>query len=306
MDDELIKKGLELIKNSFGFEKNGMHKKKCEFCGYIFDEPNDLRLLEKQGPSKCPFCGNIDELDCFINSYEFKIMSDVEAKCGIKQNSSYNFYYRIEGQIKESKEHEAELSVLWKQITVDIDGNVCILESFFDGKYSFWDDGGNLKYYVCDSTLFFIVSRLSTLVKKSRTFLNIIINNKKALHAEKIYLVGEDASQNILFDENVPIIPIEEIALKIGKIFDDLQIIIDDFKAFRDKHIAHIDLNNKENFQKSISITNIRRVLSALKTIYVAYFLILAPHLYNPGFEMHGIDLDRMEYISKQWHDFRK
>jgi hypothetical protein len=301
-DDEIIKRGLKLINESFGFGRKGTHKKKCEICGYIFDEPNDLNVLAVCGPSQCPFCVNIDKLQNFINEYELGIMDFVDRKEKMIQSHQFNFGYKVENQANEIKRHGSELPFLWRQLTVDIDGNLEILESLYDEKHSFWNDGGNLKYYVNNSTLYFIVMRLVELVKKCNSVLNVIENNKKSLLAQKIHFVAVDKKQEVICDEIVPIIDLDKTILFVKEIFKDLKPICNDLKDFRDKVIAHMDFNASDDFLRSLSIINMKRVQNALKNICAIYFLILALQLYNPGFEMHGIDLDRMEYISKQFH----
>ena len=305
-DENIVKKGLELINNTFGYGRKGTHKKKCGICGYVFDEPNDLDILVVQGPSKCPFCENIEILRSFVNGYEFGIMDSIDKKKNMIKNHNYNFGYRVENQAKEVKEHGEELPILWRQLTVDIDGNFEILESLHNNNYSFWNDGGNLKYYIDNTTLYFIVVRLVELVNKCNRILNVIKNNKKNLFSQKIYFIAANDKQEMICDEKVPIIDLDKTVLIIEKIFNDLKPICDDLKTFRDKVIAHMDLNSSNDFLKSVSFINMKRVQNALKTICTAYYLILAPQLYNPSFNMLGIDLDRMEYISKQWHNAKK
>ena len=186
---------------------------------------------------------------------------------------------------------------------MDVDGNLEILESLHSGKHSFWNDGGNLKYYLDNSTLYFIVMRLVELVKKCRKILTVIEYNKKALLSQIVSFKATTNNREILCDEIVPIIDLDKTTLIIKKIFDDLNPICNDLKTFRDKVIAHMDHNVSKDFIKSLSYINMKRVQNALKNICSAYYLILAPQLYNPGLEIHGIDLDRMEYISRQWHD---
>lgn len=303
VDDEIIKKGMELINETYGFGRKGTHKKKCDICGYVFDEPNDLDILAIQGPSKCPFCTNIEKLQSFVNEYEFEIMESVDKKKDVLQNRQYNFGYGVENQAKDIKRHGDELPILWRQLTVDIDGNFEILESLHSGKHSFWNDGGNLKYYLDNSTLYFIVMRLVELVKKCHTLLNVVENNKKNLLTQKVHFIVANNNREVICDEIVPIIDLDKTIMNIKEIFKDLEPICQDLKDFRDKVIAHMDFNAGDEFLRSLSFINMKRVQNALKNICSAYYLILAPQLYNPGFEMHGIDLDRMEYISRQWHN---
>ncbi len=305
-EDILIEKGLKLINETFGFGRKGSHKKKCDICGYVFDEPNDLDVLGIQGPSKCPFCINIEELRSYVIEYEFSSMDLVEKKNNLTQSDQYNFGYGIENQTDEIKRHGDELPAIWKQLTVDIDGNFEILESLHDGRYSFWNDGGNLKYYLDNSTLYFIVMRLVELVKKCQTILNVIEYHKKVLLSQRIHFIVANNKQEVLCDEIVPIINLDKTISIIKKIFDDLESICSDLKVFRDKVIAHMDHDVSNNFLKSISFINMRRVQNALKNICSVYYLILAPHMYNPGYEIHEIELDKMEYISRQWHNSKK
>lgn len=306
VDDETIKKCMELINETYGFGRKGTHKKKCDICGYVFDEPNDLDILEIQGPSKCPFCTNIEKLKSFVNGYEFGIIESVGKMNDTLQKRQYNFGYEVENQTKDIKRHGDELPILWRQLTVDIDGNFEILESLHSGKYSFWNDGRNLKYYLDKSTLYFIVMRLVELVKKCQTLLNVIENNKKNLLTQRVHFIAINNNREVICDEIVPIIDLGKTIMIIKEIFKDLQPICKDLKEFRDKVIAHIDFNAENEFLKSLSFINMKRVQNALKNIFSAYYLILAPQLYNPGFEMHGIELDRMEYISRQWHNSKK
>lgn len=305
-DDEIMKKGKELITKTFGYGKKGTHKKKCEICGSFFDEPNDLNVLVEKGPFKCPLCLNIEDLESFINSYEFEAMNIADKKNNLLINTHYNFGYSIDERPEEIAKHAEKLPVIWNQLTVDIDGNIEILESLHSGKYSFWDDGGNLKYYLDNSTLFFVVVRLVELTGKAKTIMNFINNNKKQLSSLPLYFVANDDDENILCKEPISVISIEKVSEKVVHIFNDLDTICNDLKYFRDKIIAHIDCNASNDYQKSLSIINIRRVKNALQTICKAFFLILAPHLYDLGFEIHGIDLDRMELISKRWHKSRQ
>lgn len=306
VDDETIKRCMELINQTYGYGKKGTHKKKCEICSYVFDEPNDLDILFAQGPYQCPYCRNIEKLRTFINRYESYISDLVDKKHNLFQDGHFNFCYKIESQIKEGKIHSEELPILWRQLTVDIDGNFEILESIISGKYSFWEDGDTLKYYIHNSTTYFIIMRLVELVNKCRKLLNVIENNKKSLLGQKIHFVASDDEQKVICDEIIPNIDLDNSILIVKDIFEDLNPICEDLKKLRDKVVAHIDITINNDPLKSLSFINMKRVQNALKEVCSLYFLILAPHLYNPVFEIHGIDLDKMEYISKHWHNSTK
>ena len=45
------------------------NKKKCEICGYEFDDDADIEELLTKGPSKCPFCIKVLELINIIEQY---------------------------------------------------------------------------------------------------------------------------------------------------------------------------------------------------------------------------------------------
>ena len=45
------------------------NKKKCEICGYEFDDDADIEELLTKVPSKCPFCIKVLELINIIEQY---------------------------------------------------------------------------------------------------------------------------------------------------------------------------------------------------------------------------------------------
>ena len=297
-EEEMARIAMDIISESFGIGKPGTHKKECPICGCVFEEPNDLDVLIDKGPSKCPFCSNIEALKLLIDEYEFGNFNLIKKE----KDTEYKFWYGIENQAKEIKSHGETLPAFWRQLTVDIDGNLEIFESIHYKKQSFWDDGKNLKFYIIKTTLYFIVMRLVELVKKCKTILNVINNHKKDILSQKIHLLAAKKDGKITFNEIIPIIHFDKTVSLIEDIFKDLEPICNDLKGLRDKAIAHMDNSFSPDFLKSASFNNMRRVQNALKNICSAYFLILAPQLYNPTFENHGIDLDKMDRISKAWH----
>lgn len=306
-DDKMMTVAMAAIQDTYGYGKFGSHKKKCDICGLLFDEPNDLDVLVLTGPAQCPHCQRILELQEILKKHwceytdrehsdpvherNFYPTADYETEYGVVHSEELDHYEsRIEiiGRTKRVKDIIETIDQARKYLYVRVDPQMTILNSFFDSKDRFWKDGGNLGPYVKDAAVEFVAIKLKEFLGNSSKYSlgkirNRLINDKKVIYDN--HIVTEVKKFKRSGDEmrtTYPHFPIEEYLEKIDDVLDDYRKTIDAIKDYRDNVFAHIDeLKHEEESRVELTYTKIRRIFNSLKIIYDGLLYSVAPDVFT-------------------------
>ena len=301
-DKKIIESSMNLINQTYGIGRDGAHKKECDICGCLFSEPNDLLILAANGPSECPFCAPVHELEKLLINHWNKIMSrefdneihnknmvrdyngPYESYITDKCTQKYAFINRTNKVINFiNKVDSARLDIYLK-----LKPYIRILESYYEKRDIFWKEGGDLGYFTISSILDCLIIKLKEYLDSNKFYSikkirNIILNDKKALFEDhKIILTKKFDRSGDVFEMEIPHFEIDKYFCKIDLILSSYSKTIDAIKDFRDTQAAHLDKMKKPEATKAeMTLINIRRIFNAIRIIYDGFLFSVAPDMYG-------------------------
>ncbi len=331
MDKKDLKPLMNTIKNSYGYDKQGTHLKKCEICEAEYEEPNDLNYLVVNGPQKCPHCTEILALKEVLIDYSNKfrrsewdnpvfnknMIKDGEYDLGYGKTQSYRLdeftkNIVIEGRTKRVQEIIDRIVDARKFIYFDLAGKIEVLKSIYKNKDRFWADGGNLVNQVSEMTVEYIVIKLNEFlstnvnnykysISKIRNIINndkiAIYDNQKIIDEKKFKISGE------VMRSQYPRFEIENYLSKLDKVLDDYRMIISAIDDYRDNKFAHINNLKKPESSKSLTYRNIIKIFNSLKIIYDGFLYSVAPDLFSNLVVDFNIWFGNLNQISQYYYD---
>lgn len=332
MNKRLLDASLKLINDTYGYGKSGTHKKKCEICGMLFDEPNDLEILVVRGPTQCPYCKEIIELKQEITKHwnEFvdrESNNPIEDQNMIKDEDyesinlygktesytldSYETSFEIKGRIEVVKDFIERVQSARKYLYEVVEPQIKILESLYERKDLFWKYGGNLHYYVRNASVQFVVIKLKEYLGTTSKYSihklrNIIAQHKERLFDEHhvIEIKKFNRSGDVMRTE-YPHFEIDKYLNKLDNVLSSYAKTINAISDYRDTQFAHIgDLKKPEESSKELTYFNIKRVFNSLKIIYDGFYYSIAPDLFANVRYDYQLWFDYLNQISKE-HDDR-
>ncbi len=325
-EKDIQEKGLDLIKQTFGYGKPGAHKKKCDICGLYFEEPNDLEILVVNGPFKCPYCKEILELKEEIAKHWKTILdketdNPIERKNMIKDEPSlstswgltesytldqFEKTFEIIGRTKRVMSFIERVNKARKYLYEVIEPHMKILESIYERKDVFWNEGGNLRFYVRNSSLQFVVIKIKEYLSSDSVFSiskigNIISNDKKYLFDDHhITEIRKFKTSGDIMRTEYPHFEIDKYLSKLNKVVKTYSKTIDSISDFRDNQFAHISKLKKPNDSpKELTYTNLKRIFNSLKIIYDGFCYSVAPDLYANLIYDYQLWFDHLNHIAK-------
>ncbi len=332
MDDQIVAPAMAAIRETFGYGRPGTHSKKCEICGEFFDEPNDLEFLVVNGPSKCPHCIKVIELkDVLIkhwNEYrDRQSRNPVEQRNYIK-DSTDSYYEGVTITSSHLDDHDEKTILIGrtafvketidliesgrKQLYFQMDAQLKILESIYERKDRFWNDGGNLWGYIRDASLQLLVVKLREyLGNKSKFSITKIQNrilNRQADLFERHRVITRTTFRRTgdVMETEYPHFPIDEYLSKLDDVLAAYRKTIDAIADVRDNLIAHFGKLRDEDSVKEVTFRNIKRILNSLKIIYDGFLYSVAPDKFAHLRVEHNMFFDSLNKISEFWAKHKK
>lgn len=327
MDKKIVDAAMAAIQETYGYGKPGSHPKKCEICGKYFEEPNDTSILILRRPSRCPDCKEILELRDLLADHWNKYQ-DLESNNPVEERNFIQDSEPIQNElggttttytlddftekiiVKRSHEVENIIESIERArnfLYFQVDAQFTILESLFERKDRFWDDGGNFKGYVRDASLQVLVIKLREyLGSKSKLSLGKLRNR---IHEKRkaIYLDGRPTIKKTfkrsgdVMETQFPIFPIEEYLSKLDTVLETYKSTIDAMIDYRDNLFAHLDSLKNAESAKYMTFTNVKRIFNSLKVIYDGLLYSVAPDRFKHLRVEHNMWFDHMNHISEYW-----
>ena len=332
MDKETVDTIMSLIQETYGDGKPGTHSKKCEICGEIYEEPNDTSILIVRGPFRCPKCKGILELQDLLTDHWHKylclednnpveqrnfIQDSEPIQDGFGSTATWSTLDEFRKEVIVKRTHQVEeiinsIEEARNYLYCDVGAQFAILESLFDRKDRFWEDGGNLKVHVCDASL-------QTLVIKLREYLGnkskiSITKLRNRIHEKRkdIYVNGRATIRKTfkhsgeVMETTFPVFPIETYLSKLDAVLKDYKSTIDALVDCRDNLFAHLGTLKNAESATYITLSNIKRIFNSLKVIYDGLFYSVAPERFGHIKIDHNMWFDNMNRISEYWANHRK
>ena len=333
MDKKLSKKeiadiSLKLINETYGYGRGGTHKKKCDICGMLFDESNDLDVLMITGPAQCPHCKEINSLKNELIKHWNEFMNresdnPLEHKNMIKDENYEDIYpyvktesytldkyeksFEIIGRTKRVQDYIDRVQAARKYLYEVVEPQMKILESLYERKDLFWKYGGNLHYHIRNASVQFVVIKLKEYLGSSSKYSvhklkNIIRDNKQRFFNEHCVVeVKRFEKSGDIMKTEYPHFEIDKYLDKLDDVLKSYAQIINAISDYRDTQFAHIDeLKNPETSSKSLTYYNIKRVFNSLKIIYDGFYYSIAPDLFTNLFYDHQLWFDYLNQIAKE------
>ena len=327
---DIADKALKSIDETFGFNRSGTHKKKCDICGMLFDEPNDLNVLILNGPTQCPECKEIIELQNQIIEHWHKFTekertNPIEQQNMIKDgvdDSLESYGVKTETYTLDDCERTFEIIGRTKRVTnfidrVDnarrylyttIEPQMLILESLCERKDLFWKYGGNFLYHVKNACVEFIVIKLKEYLRSTckysvQKLKNIISNDKVHLfdHHKVIEIKKFKRSGDIMRTE-YPHFEIDKYLKKMDKVLESYSKTINAISDYRDTQFAHIgELKNPNESFKELTYYKLKRIFNSLKIIYDGFYYSIAPDKYAKLIYDHQIWFNKMNDVAETY-----
>lgn len=332
MDKDITESIMEKIKESYGYGMPGTHPKKCEICGGVFEEPNDLDVLIVKGPFRCPDCGEIIRLkqvlidhwneltskqsnDPIENRNLIKNPTEIKTRYGTTTSYTLDDYeksFEIEGRTRYVREKIELIDEARNLLYLPLDAQLKILESIYERKDRFWGDGGNLAGYVRDASFQVLVIKLREFLggnsKYSYTKIkNELQNRRKALYDDhKIVEVRKFKRSGEVMKTEYPHFPIEDYLGKLNDVIEAYKKKTDALIDYRNGVFVHTSgLKNPES-EHYMTFRNVKQILNSLKIIYDGFLYSIAPDLYKNLWVKHSMEFDHMNEISQYWADWHK
>ena len=327
---DIIDRSLELINETYGYGRGGTHKKKCEICGMLFDESNDLDVLMVTGPAQCPHCKEILELknqliehwNQFIDKehndpIENKNMikdepDDYLASYGVTSETytldDYEKSFEIVGRTKRVENFIKRIESARKYLYEVVEPQMRILESLYERKDLFWKYGGNLHYHIRNASVQFVVIKLKEYLNSSCKYSveklkNIIENNKIRLFDEhKVTEIKKFKRSGDVMKTEYPHFEIDKYLKKMNKVLESYSKTINAISDYRDTQFAHIDeLKNPDESSKELTYFNLKRIFNSLKIIYDGFYYSVAPDLFTNLHYDHNLWFDYLNQVANEY-----
>lgn len=328
MDNKkIVESAMAVIQKTYGYDKTGTHPKKCEICGEIFEEPNDLAILVLQGPTRCPRCKEVLELQDVLHDHwqHFRTLEDenpIEERNFIQDPEPVPdgfggiiTTYTLDSFSEEiivKRTHKVEeiiatIEEARKYLYTQVDAQYRILESQFERKDRFWKDSGNFEGYVRDASFHVLVIKLREyLGNRSKYSLNKLrnrINDKRKdlFYDQRPTIRKTFKRSGDIVETTYPVFPIEEYLMKLDTVLKNFKNEIDAMIDYRDNIFAHIDYLKNVESKKYMTFTNVKRIFNSLKVIYDGLLYSVAPEKFTHLMVNHNMWFDHMNQISEYW-----
>lgn len=329
MNKKIVDISMREITKTFGYDKDGVHLKKCEICETDFYESNDLNYLVANGSAKCPDCSKIFELQTVLESYSNKIKNiefndQIFNNNMIKQNEinigpvniqSYSLdefekEIIVEGRTKKVQELIDRIVKGREFLYMELEPKIHLLKSIYIDKDRFWNDGGNLKYHVSEVTIQYIVIKLNEFLSANKNsskisinkIVNIIKNSQKAIFDEQKIIKIKKYKKSGDFQKNIyPRFNISEYLSRLDGVLENYRAIINAFDDYRDTQFAHIDDLKNPNSKSQLTYKNIVKIFNSLKIIYDGFLFSVAPDLFNHMYVNHNVWYSHLNRISESY-----
>lgn len=294
----------------------GTHLKKCEICGRMFEESDDLNVLLLNGPAQCPYCKEIIELRNLLQNYdhdhskatwhneifEKNMIPDGPARKDGFGFSSQNYTldehtteFEIKNRTKTINDLIERIDYIRRLLVGRIGAQFKILDSIYEDKDIFWEEGGNFRYYVNDASMQYVVIKLKDLIsnKNSRYSIpkirNIIENHKSEIYSvQEITEVYRFKHSGDVMRQKYEPFPIVDYLAKLDRVFDDYKEILNAISDVRDNEYAHIDKVKNEDSFKKINYCGLKRIFNSSKIIYDGFLFSIAPDKFTNLFNAYS------------------
>lgn len=305
---------------------------KCKICGKdLLDdecEPIFYHVKKQIACSECQEVLNLQQLNIehwdkfrsaqtddpveHNNFYDDKpFISNDGLSVLIKTLDDCTAKYVIDGRTKHVQEIIDDINHARRRLYTDIGPYFEILESMFDKKNIFWNEGGNLFYYCKNAIVSYLVIHLKEYLDNSKQnksmysiyrFINIINCNKKQLFKnQRICCVRTFRKSGDVAKTYFEHFPIEKYLMQLRIILDDYSALIDTIDDYRNNVFAHSgNLKNKEKSENTLTLINLRKIFNSLKIIYDGLSYSVAPDLFAQFDYHYNFWFDHLNQITEQ------
>lgn len=294
------------------------NKKKCEICGYEYDEYDNLDDLITKGPSKCPHCIKVLELRNVIEQYNLLHFENVTNNEIYKKNlypdnsrrniflgnnssstlDEFKKYYDPKNRSKIIEELIERIKFAREYLITRIGAQFEILDSIYEKKNVFWKETGNFLYFCHDASFQYVIIKMKELISGSNSkysiskIKNIILNNSTSIRRQRIFEIRKYKRSGDIQKDELSKFPIVDFINKIDEVLKEFEDIINVINSLRDKAFVHLDVIDIEAYYKQIKYIDLKRIFSALKIIYDGFLCIVAPD------EFHQLSMDYNMWFS--------
>lgn len=309
-----------------------MYSKKCDICGFEYEDNSNLKELFKNGPLQCPYCRKVKELQNVIENYSNKHMDGITASevyqnnfypknayfdsiydCRTFRLDDYDVEYEIENRSRIVKDLIERINYVRELLVTRIGAQFEILDSIYEKKNDFWLESGNFLNFCHDASSQYVIIKLKELVaaKSSKYSIykikEIIKNNSTNIYKnQKIYEIRTYKKSKDVQKNKFPEFPFLEYMQKIDDLLMENSDLIEAIAVLRDKAFAHIDGENIEEFYKKIKYVGLKRIYNATRIIYDGFFYSIAPDQYHPLAMDYNMWFDHMDDIVHLYQKQRK
>ncbi len=309
-------------------------EQKCKVCGCVLSEDELFKSVLKYGQKGCPDCLEVLNIQALAIEHWNKF-KQVESDNPIEENNYSNekpiivedgstvtvrtlgtceTTYRKEGRTNFVKNVIKEIDTARRFLYQDIGPYIEILESMYNKKNRFWEDGGNLRLYVKNAIVSYIVIHLKEYLDNNKhnkskhsiyRFKSIIENNsEKLFENQKIFCIKKFKESGDTMETQFECFPIKEYLDRLDIILQKYKGIIESIDDYRDNVYAHTGtLKNKEESENQLTLINLRKIFNSLKIIYDCLSYSIAPDTFANLTYDFNIWYDHMNNISKYYED---
>jgi hypothetical protein len=301
--------------------------KKCPYCNTNYKTSNDFSTIIKNGFKECcDECRRIEELKEILSDYSNnqhgKAWKNVIHKQNMVEDNeqpiehvkifsarTYHISFRVINRSKRIIEIIDLIDETRKMLYLEVAGQFEVLDSIYENKNVFWNEGGNLIRYVHNASFAFVVIKLKELlsgmnskcsIKKLR---NIFENEKNRLFGEQKIFEVYKYDNGDEFEEVFDVFPIVDYLNKIDELLNEYSNSINAINDFRDNYFAHIGELKDENSSKNLSYKNIKRIFNLIKLIYDGFLYGISPDKYASLIVDHNIWFSHLDLIV---NDYKK
>lgn len=279
---------------------------RCKYCNKAISGKTDtLPKIDNLLSDVCEDCWQIEKLKNYVLNYSNRhkenvirnalynknlIKDDYDYGNGVK---SYSLSYRsdsfkVEKRTKRVKMIINKIEKVRKYLYFELEPTFEILDSIIIKKDIFWEESGNLHFFVFKNCIYNAALRISEFLanKNSKYSVesikkNLLAESKYVFKEQKIYeIIKFERSEDVL-EEKYETFRMEEFASLIDDVINNYEFIIKSIKKYRDKHIAHVEDIDFENQDILITYRNLKMAFSLAKTIYDSFLYIVAPDKYG-------------------------
>lgn len=304
------------------------NKKKCEICGYEYDEYDNLDDLITKGPSKCPHCIKVLELRNIMEKYYLLHFKNVTSNEIYKKNlypdnsrrniflgnnssstlDKFEKYYNFKKRSKIIVDLIERINFVREYLITRIGAQFEILDSIYEKKNMFWKETGNFLYFCHDASFQYVIIKMKELISgyNSRYSVskikNIIRNNYNSIQQQRIYEIREYKRSRDIQKDELPKFPISDFVKKVEEVLKEFESIIEVINGLRDKAFVHLDIINIEAYYKQIKYIDLKRIFSTLKIIYDGFLFIVAPDEFNQLSMDYNMWFSHLDQIVHEYH----